>query len=1037
MPHIDSNDPRYAEAAAEILRRHNSGEAEANITSAVRDFLTLTKLVKSEEIKEENAPALGSRQAVDLTALDTFIEIKKRIGNGLNPNPEYVRQLDDYLEQSNKHGEVRMGVLTDGKYWLLRWPGAGPVKTTPPHAFTLEDPERWIPLYEWLRDRALYAHENVIPSEDTLAERFGPDSPSYERDIDTLRKLYKEYAPFGTIRVKRQLWEDLLLAALGEIASTPEQMDDLFVRHTYLTSVVGIIVQASLGIDILRLAETDPADLLLGRDFRSKTGLQGIVDSDFFAWPAEVGGLSLLKILARDVSRFNWQNAPTNIAAILYETVIPREERRRLGEYYTPAWLAKMMVSELVTDPLNQKVLDPACGSGAFIAEAVSHFVQAAQREGLQPKEVLDKLRFSVAGIDVHPVAVHLARTAWVMAARPAIDAAKDWSSATNLTAPIYLGDALQLRFRTEDEDMFAKHDLTVQAGDEQNTELVFPQRLVQQAERFDALMGDIAEAIEHDQDPHIALDDHRIHDPDERRTLEDTIEALRQLHHDGRDHIWAYYTRNLVRPVALSESKVDVIVGNPPWINYNQTVSVLRTELVRQSRTVYGIWAGGRYATHQDVAGLFFARSVALYLKDGGLIGMVMPHSALQAGQHARWRKGEWTDLRGFNTLSVDFSYKTPWDLEQLKPNTFFPIPASVAFAKRLGVAHKGVPLAGNVERWLGTPGRPDVQRVLIPITDASRGPSPYAEYSRQGATIVPRRLFFVEETANPATIQAAGTVTVNPRQGSQDKAPWNDLDLTAITGQTVEAQHVFNVHLGETLAPYVTLDPLKAVLPLKRGEHEIPKDKNGVGGIRLSSLEREMRDRWQTVSRMWEDNKARANKLNLVGRLDYHGEMSAQLAWQEDPDGRPVRVVYTSAGVPTAAILTDDDAIVDYKLFWIACKNLEEAQYLLAIINSDALYSAATPLMSKGLWGARDLQKHLWKLPIPAFDAKNALHQEVARAGKAAASAAARRLAKLRKERGNVSVTVVRRELRAWLKLSKQGKAVEAAVGKLLAGE
>ena len=257
--------------------------------------------MKSEEIKEEEAPALGSRQAVDLTALDTFIEFKRRIstGRGFNPNPEYVQQLDDYLEQSNKQGRARMGVLTDGKYWLLRWPGAGPVKTTPPHAFTLEDPERGYPLYEWLRDHALYAHENVIPSPCTLAERFGPNSISYERDIATLRKLYNEYASFGTIRVKRQLWEDLLMAALGEIAHTPSQMDDLFVHHTYLTSVVGISVQASLGIDILRLAETDPADLLLGRDFRSKTGLQGIVDSDFFAWPTEVGGLSLLKTLAR------------------------------------------------------------------------------------------------------------------------------------------------------------------------------------------------------------------------------------------------------------------------------------------------------------------------------------------------------------------------------------------------------------------------------------------------------------------------------------------------------------------------------------------------------------------------------------------------------------------------------------------------------------------------------------------------------------------------------------------------------------------
>ena len=1029
--HIEPNDPKYAKAAAEILRRHNRGEAEANITSAVRDFLTLTNLVKSEEITEEKAPALGSRQAVDLTALDTFIEFKRRIGNSLNPNPEYVKQLDDYLEQSNKQGRVRMGILTDGKHWLLRWPDAGPLKTTPPYAFTLEDPERWLPLHDWLRDHALYAHENVIPSEDTLAERFGPDSTSYERDIAALRKLYNESACIDTIRVKRQLWEDLLMAALGEIASTPGEMNDLFVRHTYLTSVIGIVVQASLGIDILKLAETDPADLLLGRDFRSKTGLQGIVDSDFFAWPTEVGGLSLLKTLARSVNRFDWQKAPTNIAAILYETVIPPDERRSLGEYYTPAWLARDMVRELVSDPLNQTVLDPACGSGAFIAEAVSHFIEAARKTRLDPKEVLDKLRFSVAGIDVHPVAVHLARTAWVMAARPAIDAASAWTSATSLTAPIYLGDALQLRFRTE--DMFAQHNVTL--WDEQNRPLSFPKKLVQQSERFDALMGDIAGAIENSVDPHVALDDHGIHDPNERQTLEETADVLRQLHNDGRDHIWAYYTRNLVRPVALSESKVDVIVGNPPWINYNQTVSILRTELEKQSKNVYGIWVGGRYSTHQDVASLFFARSVDLYLKDGGVIGMVMPHSALQAGQHARWRKGEWT-AGGFR-LPVDFGYKTPWDLEQLKPNTFFPIPASVAFARRLGVARKGIPLAGNVERWQGHTGRPDVQRVLVTIADTSKGPSPYAEHSRQGASIVPRCLFFVEETENPATIQAGGTVTVNPRQGSQDKLPWKDLDPPAITGQTVEAQHVFDVHLGETLAPYVTLDPLKAVLPLRSGEYEIPRDKNEEGGVRLSGLEWRVRDRWQTISRLWEDNKARANKLNLLGRLDYHGELSAQLQWQEDQDDKPVRVVYSSSGKPTAAMLADDDAIVDYTLFWVACRNTQEANYLMAIINSNALYEAVSALMPKGLFGARHLQKHLWKLPIPAFDAKNALHVEVAQTGKATASVAARQLAKLREERGNVGVAVVRRELRAWLEASEQGKAVERAVSKLLAGD
>ena len=164
---------------------------------------------------------------------------------------------------------------------------------------------------------------------------------------------------------------------------------------------------------------------------------------------------------------------------------------------------------------------------------------------------------------------------------------------------------------------MFAERNVTVQVQDERNTQLVFPVSLVKRAETFDALMGDVADAIETGGDPSLALEDNHITDPAERRTLEETIADMRRLHSEGRNHIWAYYTRNLVRPVALGQAKVDVIVGNPPWLNYNQTVSTLRTELERQSKEDYGIWTGGRYATQQDVAGLFFARSVDLYLKD------------------------------------------------------------------------------------------------------------------------------------------------------------------------------------------------------------------------------------------------------------------------------------------------------------------------------------------------------------------------------------------------------------------------------------
>ena len=1028
---IDYDDPQHAERAAAILRRHDKSEPEANITSAVRDFLIGTGLAQASEIVEENPPSQGSRRAVDLTALDAFIEFKRRIGPtpGGEPYPEHVQQLDDYLAESEAGDKrVRMGVLTDGKHWLLRWPHAGPVTTPYPYSFTLESADQWSGLYHWLRDKALLPVLHAPPDRDGIVQYLGPESPAYVRDIGTLERLYDSGAAHGTIAVKRELWHDLLLAALGEEARSPEQRD-LFVRHTYLSMTVGMIVQASFGIDISRLAETDPADLLRGRHFRNASGLHGIVESDFFAWPTEVeGGERLIRALARRIARFDWASAPADIGAILYETVIPADERRRLGEYYTPYWLARVMVRELVTDPLRQRVLDPACGSGTFLVEAVTHFLDAASRDGLGAKETVDRLRVSVVGIDVHPVAIHLARAAWILAARSAIEAATK-AGYDAISVPVYLGDALQLHFRTG--DMFADREVRIEVHQEEKISLTFPVSLVERADTFDPLMGDIAHAIERGDDPGIALADHDIPD-EERGPMEETIAALQRLHDEGRNHIWAYYTRNLVRPVSLSRSKVDVIVGNPPWLTYNKTKSTLRGELRRQSKEVYRIWAGGQYAAQQDVAGLFFARSADLYLKDDGLIGMVMPHSVLQTGQYAKWRKGSWRAGRKVGTLAVDLSFKTAWDLEGLKPNSFFPIPAAVVFARR---ARKPKGLAGEVERWLGAPGEHADRESRATITDTSADSlSPYARHSRNGATVFPRCLFFAHEIDNPASFRPGQTITVIPRRGSQDNDPWRSLDLAAITGQTVGRQHAFDVVLGETIVPYATLDPLTAILPVSRDEAIVPVADDGIGGVRLARLESGMRDRWRTVSALWDENKTAANRLDLLGQLDYYGKLSTQLEWRRNPSRRPMRVVHSKSGQPTAALIRDDLALVENSAFWVSCRDIQEATYLLAIINSAALYESVKPFMSKGQWGARDLHKHLWRLSIPEFDAGDPLHATIAQAGQAAADGAAKQLAALRTERDHLTTAFARRRLRAWLRDSPEGGAVEDAVARLL---
>ena len=72
----------------------------------------------------------------------------------------------------------------------------------------------------------------------------------------------------------------------------------------------------------------------------------------------------------------------------LYESVISADTRRRLGESYTPDWRAEAIVDAAVPNPLEQRVLDPACGSGTFLFHAVRRYLTAA-RDGKAPAEHL------------------------------------------------------------------------------------------------------------------------------------------------------------------------------------------------------------------------------------------------------------------------------------------------------------------------------------------------------------------------------------------------------------------------------------------------------------------------------------------------------------------------------------------------------------------------------------------------------------------------------------------------------------------------
>ena len=1040
------------EAFSLVIEHHQSGASENDIRYSFQRFMETVDLAAATEMPTEVQPGQGNSGQMDLYVHNTCIEFKKHILHNGAPIPNYVAQLDSYLDKLLKAGSgVRNGILTDGVHYFQRRVGEEKLPSLPHEALrTFDRPEQARHLRHYLHGIITAPAENIAPTAENLERHFGSDSDAFRAGNLLLQEAYDQHREDPTVAVKRRLWQDLLQVALGKDASAAgDESDWLFIRHTYITSLIAVIMQQQLLGDVVRYAAERPDDLLKGRILAEQSDLHGVIDADLFTWPTEVGERTYLREIARVVEWFDWTQNATEVAPMLYQNVILQEERKKLGEYYTPRWLAKEITETVVDDPLNQRVLDPACGSGTFIETAVERILSHA--EGLTATETLQKLQQNVVGIDIHPVAVQLAKATWVMAAADTIRAARveDTSSGT-VSAPIYLGDSMQLRYDTGTLSASRFIELeTRETLPEQSSQVIFsiPKELARQQAEMDQLISEMATAIDEGKDGELVADGYQMSD-ECRESMKAVATQMGELHAANRNHVWAYYIRNMIRPAVIAEKKVDRIIGNPPWLTYGQSSDIIREELRGVSENRYQIWAGGKLAPHQDIATLFYTRCAELYAEPHAIIGMVLPHSALRTGQHLKWRGGNYKRKRDPNAPSIGMNLQVhePWDLDNLVPD-LFPMPASVVFAQYLGAAQGTALAPATVQVWRGNwkQDHSGLTRKSEALHhDDGKFKSPYAELSSQGPTILDRRLFFVETVPHTAKIQVANTTNVRARENSQDKIKY-DGQLSKLEG-VVSNDHLFDVCLGECIAPYTALDPLKAALPVHRptmtmsANHDACAGKHDACRLEMSELHHTMQRRWDNAAEMF--RAAHKNQVikDLYSNLNHLNKLTRQLEHLQGVLTRngTVRVAYTTQGEPTAALIKDNHSVLDHKLFQTICQSDDEAYYLLAIINSSALTTAAETFMTKGLYGARDFHKHGWKLPIPRYDANEPLHVRLSERGKAAEQECAAIIANsdiMSKPAGDAQSRAARKMLRhEWQPNSKVAQDIEATVAELL---
>ena len=369
-------------ALGTVIDYHNKGVSEEDIGAAFRYFVDRAGIAPFDRMHAQVRPGPDGTGRMYLYVYNTCIEFKKDILRGGTIKSEDIKQLDGYIEQLVRAGSgVRNGILTDGVNYLIRHVGTDklPMEQGESQA-VFNNPDQAPRLREYLYRVISEPATDVSPAPENLKRFFGTDSDVFRAANTMLMDAHQEHRDNPTVAVKRKLWQELLQVALGQNSANDDpEKDWLFIRHTYLSTLVSIIVQAHFGIDIEGCADNHPGNLINGRELALHTNLKGIIESDLFNWPVETGLTEYVRTIAKEVARFNWGEGSEEIAATLYQSTVTQEERKAMGEYYTPKWLAKAVVTELVPDPTKTRMLDPACGSGTFIEAAIHHILDNTQ----------------------------------------------------------------------------------------------------------------------------------------------------------------------------------------------------------------------------------------------------------------------------------------------------------------------------------------------------------------------------------------------------------------------------------------------------------------------------------------------------------------------------------------------------------------------------------------------------------------------------------------------------------------------------------
>jgi len=969
----------YLETLAKLRAQ---GASEDGIRDAFLQFLrtAFPRLSAAEPFwLEKHIPALRVRGGfADTLYGDLIFEFKRRLDDASRRKGQ--EELQRYLSNQTPPDRY-FGILTDGE--MLEVYALRDGELTKVDELKL-DAEKADECHLWL-DCYLFHEKNLVPTANDVALRFGERSPTFWHSLRLLRSVWQRAKDTPSVQTKFAEWQSLLSIVYGSLVGDEE----LFLRHTYLALFARVL--AFVVIQRRAPNESELDGLVTGETFE-RLGLDNFVTDDFFAWARDdAETATLLRSLATHLTAsYDLSAINEDLLKELYQELVDPQTRHDLGEFYTPDWLAELTLRKAGfpsspvprPTPLVPSLLDPACGSGTFLFTAIRLLREA----GFQGAELVNFCASHLAGVDVHPLAVTIARTNFVLALGDDLRA-----YGKHFSVPIFMADSLNLSEVPVDLNSLAKL-----AGKKRQPNLPtafhLPAGLASQPEK----LNDAIDAL-------LAFADPKYDETDARKGFKAQLENLGippeqmgfwmsnlrlmrwLLREPVTDTVWRFILKNAYRPALLAHRKFTFVVGNPPWLSYRYIRRQDYQERVRKlvlERYKLLVGSDAHLFTQMELATLFFAFCAEHYLADGGTLAFVMPRSILTgAKQHNEFRKKFVATAR----LLID--------CEKVSP--LFNVPSCVVIwdktesTKGTGQGVKMLQLEGNLPTKNASFEQAEsllcsTETTFTPPTPM--GKSPYFERVTQGATINPRCLWFVRPVQAIVIDRRRPQLETDPKIEPQAKKPWKGLGLQG----SVEADFLFATLLSDDMLPFGWRQLSLVVLPLSEGRMIDQKEAFRRGKAGLA-------DWLSKADALWQ--KHRKSHEDLLDYLNWQGKLTAQ-----QPTG-VFKLLYNTSGTHLCACVVDardvsgwqvhnlpvQGFVADTTTYWLETDDEDEAHYLCAVLNSSCVDDFIKPFQTKGAFGAQKGkgERHIHRrpfevLPIPRFDPKDKQHLRLAKLSK-----------------------------------------------------